>query len=190
MASATTIEQAAPPSRRSLSERWRAEVSEAVARRRIRYEVCREYEGRGRGLRTVGFQILLTALHHDATHRPWPGCVECRSTIEDLKRLALCVVPVEDREAIYEVVPDERALRYSRVRGLRPEVGLRLRVLVRHRPVGRITDLPSYRLVVRSLEGLGVGRTEQTSVGFSSTVLANRPQEGRVDRTEKRREVG
>lgn len=178
------------PHSRALSDRRRAHVRDAVVGRQVRYEVRPEYDfRRDHSLVCTGFEVLLVG-SHGSDHHWGPPCRECRAILEDLKEVALATVPPDDRENVYEVIPDDRAVRFSRARGFRAEVGLRLRVLSRRVPIPGMEDMPAYRAVMSTLEALGVP-VDRTNVELSSTglpiiVQENEGSSGRLSPAEGR----
>ena len=116
-----------------------------------RYQVCSEVwpeylmvDGKER---QVGFELELTGTPEPGTDHVGPGCPACRRVYAALHAVADWILPKEERPSRYEVGPYEQALRYSAVRGSRPDVTLSLKIL--HR---RGFDQPVDQCEVRCLE--------------------------------------
>jgi hypothetical protein len=118
-----------------------------VGRYQVCWEVWPEYLMVGGKERQVGFELELTGTPEPGSDHVGPGCPACRRVYAALRAIADWILPKEERPSRYEVGPYEQALRYSTVRGSRPDVTLSVKVL--HR---RGFDQPVEQCEVRCLE--------------------------------------
>jgi L-asparaginase II len=79
----------------------------------------------------VGFELELSGTHETGADHASPGCPACRSIFSALKAVAEHVLPKDERASRYEIEPYEPALRYSSLRGNRPDVTLKVKILHR-----------------------------------------------------------
>ncbi|HVW86513.1 MAG TPA: hypothetical protein VHB50_17625 [Bryobacteraceae bacterium] len=107
------------------------ELTEIVAKHTVCYEVY-AHERMVRDTRVkTSFDLELYGTHRYGETRLSPGCGVCRDTYDDLKRIALWIMPKDERPSVYEILPFDAALHESTKRNLRPEVLLTIRI--RHR---------------------------------------------------------
>ncbi len=99
-----------------------------------RYQVCWEVwpeclmvEGKER---QVGFELELSGTEPGSDHMA-PGSPACQRIYDSLHALADWILPKEEQDSTYELSPYEQALRYSAVRGDRPDVVLSVKILHR-----------------------------------------------------------
>lgn len=103
------------------------------AGRQVCWDVFREKVGFvKRGVKTVGYELVLTGIHSLGEHPPRPGCDLCKEVYEDLKRIALWILPKEHRPSVYEIEPYRAVIRSTGKRKLRSEVSLSIKILHRH----------------------------------------------------------
>jgi hypothetical protein len=102
-----------------------------VQRYRVCWEVWPEYLMVGGKQQQVGFELELSGTLEPGTGYVSPGCPVCRHIYNALLAIADCILPKEERPSRYEIEPYEQALRYSAVRGSRPDVTLSLKILHR-----------------------------------------------------------
>lgn len=102
-----------------------------VNRFQVCWEVWPEYLMVGGKERQVGFELELTGTPEPGTDHIGPGCPACHQVYAALHAVADRILPKEQRPSRYEVGPYEQALRYSTIRGFRPDVTLSVKVLHR-----------------------------------------------------------
>ena len=78
----------------------------------------------------IGFDLMLYGTHEEGEH-PTPGCEKCKQIYRDLRKIANWVLPKEERPSRYEISIYDSAIRYNRMRGSRPDVGLTIKILHR-----------------------------------------------------------
>jgi hypothetical protein len=135
------------PSAVSLFDRHPPFLADLVKRYQVCWEVWPEYLMVGGKQQQVGFELELSGTHEPGTGQVSPGCPACRQIYSALVVIADCILPKEERPSRYEIGPYEQALRYSAVRGGRPDVALSVKIL--HR---RGFDQPVDQCEVRCLE--------------------------------------
>jgi hypothetical protein len=106
-------------------------LTQFVRRYRICWEVWPELLVRDNKQRQVGFELELSGSHDFEGHHSGPGCSGCRQVFLALHAVVEHILPPEGRPSRYEIGPYEQALRYSAVRGNRPDVTLTVKVLHR-----------------------------------------------------------
>ena len=62
---------------------------------------------------------------------PLPGCEHCRKVWRALKAVADWIIPREERDSDYDIVPFDQSIHYDAGRKFRPDVSLR--IWIRHR---------------------------------------------------------
>ena len=102
-----------------------------VKRYQVCWEVWPEYLMVDGEERQVGFELELTGTPESGTDHVGPGCPACRQVYAALHSVADWILPKEERPSRYEIGPYEQALRYSAVRGSRPDVTLSVKILHR-----------------------------------------------------------
>ena len=131
------------------------ELAERARARRVHFDVEPEIVLRGSERVKVGFQVHLWAVHPKGA-RALPGCPKCWDLVEDLRRIAEEVVPVERRPSRTELVPFRPALYESRVVPGADEVRVTIRLIHREgyeRPVDECEErcLKEIRARLRAL---------------------------------------
>jgi hypothetical protein len=105
-------------------------LRELARRLRVHYEVAPEVVVR-RGERIkVGFEIHLWAVH-DKGARPLPGCAKCLALVDELRRVADWMLPLDERPTRAELQPFHPALYESRIVPDSDEVALSIRLIHR-----------------------------------------------------------
>lgn len=79
---------------------------------------------------SVGFNLMLYGTHLKEDH-PVPGCDKCKLIYKDLHQIALWIIPEEKRSSRYEISIYQSAIGYSRERGNRPDVELKIKIVNR-----------------------------------------------------------
>ena len=106
-------------------------LSDLVKEYKVCWEVWPEYLMVGKEQRQVGFELELTGAHASGSDHPGPNCPTCRRVFRALYAIAEWTLPKEQRPSMYEIEPYEQTLRFSPVRGNRPDVTLKIKVLHR-----------------------------------------------------------
>lgn len=122
-------------------------LAELVTRHRVCWEVWPEVRFVHQKQQQVGFELELSGTHDFAGQHGGPDCQGCREVFLVLYAIVWYILPPEGRPSRYEIGPYEQALRYSAVRGNRPDITLTVKVL--HR---QDFDLPVDQCEVRCLE--------------------------------------
>lgn len=129
----------APPETPPDSEEF---VRNAIAKHRVSYERWNEFE-MVNGVRThTGYGLRLCGVNrHDGTERdgsgghPVPGCAICRSTYDDLRRVAEWILPKDVRKSRYKIEPFDYAFHIApKARGFREEIVVTIQILHRFNP--------------------------------------------------------
>lgn len=97
--------------------------------------------------RQVGFELELAGTPEAGANPVGPGSPACQHVYDALRRIADWILPREERPSMYTIGTYEQALRYSSVRGGRPDVTLGVKIL--HR---RGFDQPVDQCEIRCLE--------------------------------------
>lgn len=106
-------------------------LREFVKHYQVCWEVWPEYLMVGGKQRQVGFELELSGTHDSGMGHIGPGCPACRRIYGALHAVADWILPKEERPSMYEIGPYEAALRYSKVRGNRPDVTLAVKIVHR-----------------------------------------------------------
>jgi hypothetical protein len=77
----------------------------------------------------VGFEIDVSATHHQPHRAPVSGCPECEPPLRALEAIVKFVLPKEPRDSIYDIEVHWGGLQYACQRGNRPEVSATIHVL-------------------------------------------------------------
>ena len=110
-----------------------SELRALVDRHRVRCAVYPEWGPDAKWVQQkVGFRIELTGVHAEPMHTPEPGCDECVKVYEDLKKIALAILPTEHRPTTYEIEPFHPNLTYSHQRP-RSQPEVTLTIVIYHR---------------------------------------------------------
>lgn len=103
-----------------------------VSKREVCWDVFREkVRFTHGGVETIGYELVLTGIHSPGKHPPRPGCELCREVYDDLKSVALWILPKEHRPSVYEIEPYHAIIRSTGKRHLRSEVSLSIKILHR-----------------------------------------------------------
>lgn len=129
-------------------------VVDLVKHYQISWGAWPEYSTVGCDERRVGFGLELCGAHQPGAGHVGPGCTACRRTYEALRAVADWVLPTTARPSMCRVCPCGQALRYSKARGSRPDVILRLKAF--HKEGLDVTD----QCELRCLEGIKAKLTE------------------------------
>lgn len=106
------------------------ELKDLVRQHKVCWDVWPVYHIGHKGEKVqIGFELELTGTHHESKEPPKPGCVECVTVYNDLKRIAQWILPDEDRKSRYEIGVFDSSIHYSSKRKFRGEVGLTIRIL-------------------------------------------------------------
>jgi hypothetical protein len=101
----------------------------------LRYRVCWEVDTErtyvSHELRTIGFSLQLFGTHEPGTEHISPGCEHCLVVQAGLKKIISSILPQDKRLSRYETTLGSRSLSYSHVRGDRPDVGAKIKILHR-----------------------------------------------------------
>lgn len=85
-------------------------LREFIRTHHVRYHVWPGAWRTGPGTLTpVGFALELAADAPHGSEHAVPGCVRCQVVFEGLHRLARAILPVSDRESIYDIGPFDAA---------------------------------------------------------------------------------
>jgi hypothetical protein len=122
-------------------------LADFATRYQVCWEVWPEYLMVAGKQRQVGFELELTGTPEPGTEHVGPGCPACRRVYAALHAIADWILPKELRPSMYEIGPYEQVLRYSAVRGSRPDVTLSVKIV--HR---KGFDQPVDQCEVRCLE--------------------------------------
>ena len=106
-------------------------LADLVNRYQVCWEVWPEYLVVGGKERQVGFELELCGTHQPGTEHIGPGCPACRRIYSALRSVADWILPQDERPSRYEIGPYDQAIRYSAVRGNRPDVTLSMRIVHR-----------------------------------------------------------
>ena len=105
-------------------------LKELVGRHRVSWEVWPIYHiDRKGGKIQIGFELELSGTHHEPLELPKPGCAECVTVYNDLRRIAQWILPKEDRLSRYEIGIFDSSIHYSARRKFRGEVSLVIRIM-------------------------------------------------------------
>ena len=115
-------------------------VREAIEKHRVCYERWNEFE-MVNGVRThTGYCLRLCGInrHEDGSSgggHPVPGCVICRDTYDDLRRVAEWILPKDVRKSRYKIEPFDYAFHIApKARGYREEIVVTIQILHRFNP--------------------------------------------------------
>ena len=106
-------------------------MKESVDRFHVRWEALPDYYYVKKVKRQIGFNLELTGTHEAGVEHPQPGCEHCRKVWKALKEIADWIVPKEERDTDYEIVPYDQSIHYDALRKFQPEVSLK--IWIRHR---------------------------------------------------------
>jgi hypothetical protein len=129
------------------SEQRPSALVNLVKRYQVCWEVWPEYLMVGGKESQVGFELELSGTPDLESNHIGPGCPACRQVYATLRAIADWILPKEERPSRYEIGMYEQALRYSSVRGNRPDVTLSVKIV--HR---RGFDLPVDECEMRCLK--------------------------------------
>jgi hypothetical protein len=106
-------------------------LRELVERFQICFEVLADNYFVDKELRQIGFRLELTGTHEQEIELPIPGCEHCRKVWRALNAVADWIIPREERDSDYDIIPYDQSIHYDRARKFRPDVSLR--IWIRHR---------------------------------------------------------
>ncbi len=106
-------------------------LQEFVKHYQVCWEVWPQYLMVGGKELQVGFELELSGTPEIGTNHLGPGCPACRHVYSALHAVAEWIFPKEQRPSMYEIAPYETALRYTKVRGNRPDVILSIKIVHR-----------------------------------------------------------
>ena len=132
-------------------------LQDLVSRYRVCWDVWPENEIVDGKLRQIGFELELSGTHPPEVKNPSPGCHYCHDVFSALLRIAEHILPSNSGQlSKFDVSPYEQIIRYSRRRGLRPDVSLSIHIV--HRQLGPVDECEQHSLheMERRLAGLGV----------------------------------
>ena len=107
-------------------------LRELVERFRVCWEVWPEYAFVNHEKRQIGFSLELYGTHEPSVVHPTAGCTHCIPVFTALQRIAVFILPKEERPSTYSIEMYDGALHYANKRGNRPEVELPIKILHRH----------------------------------------------------------
>ena len=107
-------------------------LKELVTKHKVCWDLWPEYYMDAKGQKIqVGFELDIVGTHYQPFHLPSPGCDECEKVYEDLRQIALWIMPHEKRPSRYDIQIFDDALRYSKIRDFRPDVTLAVKIVHR-----------------------------------------------------------
>ena len=104
-----------------------AELRKVVAKHAVTYEVSPSQVPRAGELRTIGYDLRLTARHSPPLASTTPGCAECIAVWQQLCTIVEAVLP-ERRHSSFSIRHFDSALHIEPRRSATPEVELVLEV--------------------------------------------------------------
>lgn len=142
-----------------------AELRELVRQHKLCWEVWSEYHIDRKGNKIqIGFELELMGTHFQPGHPPVPGCDECVSVYDNLKRIARWIIPKEERDSCYESGIFDASIHYPKRRKFRGEISLPIKILHRE-GFDRPTDACEVRCLnemEEKLKSLGAQKGEWT----------------------------
>jgi hypothetical protein len=102
-----------------------------VKRYKVCWEVWPESLMVGGKQQQVGFELELSGTPEPGIDHVGPGGPACRHVYAALHAIADWILPKDERPSMYEIGPYEQALRYSAIRGNRPDVTLSVKIVHR-----------------------------------------------------------
>jgi hypothetical protein len=90
-----------------------AELLKLADDHQLRWQVWPERRAVPGGVRQIGFEVILLGVHHEPKHAPYPGCDECQTVFQALRKIAQYALPSEQRASFYELEAYDGALRYD-----------------------------------------------------------------------------
>ncbi len=108
------------------------DLRELVRQHKVCYEVWPGYhiDREGRKIQ-IGFELDLIGTHYCPEHIPEPGCAECLKVYDDLKQIALWIIPKEERDSCYEIGIFDAAIHYASQRKSRADIVVPIKILHR-----------------------------------------------------------
>jgi hypothetical protein len=108
------------------------ELRELVRKHKVCWEVWPEYHIDRKGKKIqIGFELDLIGTHFQPGHTPEPGCAECVKVYDDLKRIALWIMPKEERDSRYEIGVFDASIHNASQRKSRADIVVPIRILHR-----------------------------------------------------------
>jgi len=115
-----------------------ASLADLVDRFQVCWEVWPEQIIVDKERRQIGFCLELSGTHEMTAGQGHSECPECLHVFASLHEIAKAILPKEQRPSVYYVGSYDRAIRYTPVRGNRPDITLTIKILHREsfeRPV-------------------------------------------------------
>ena len=107
-------------------------IEELVGQHKVCWEVVPEYHMNQKGERVqIGFELDLIGTHYHPEQSPIPGCKECVNVYEDLKQIAQCIMPKEERDSVYEIRSFDVSIHQAPLRKFRKDITLAIKILHR-----------------------------------------------------------
>ena len=127
-------------------------LQEIARRHKVCWEVWPEYHKDRDGKRIqIGFELYLIGTHSHSESIIEPGCPGCMKIYGDLSRIAHWIIPIEERDSLYEIGVLDASVHYTSQRWFRPEVVLTITILHRE-GFDRPTDSHEVQ-VLKEMEG-------------------------------------
>ena len=123
----------------------------------IRYEIWPHYDISPEAGKVMnGFDLELHGTHDHGRTRNTPGCESCWTTYRDLRKIAVAILPIEQRPSEYEIAPFDNSLHSTA--GSESEVVLTIQIKHRHEYFAPVDDCEKecLREMVGKLAELGV----------------------------------
>ncbi len=125
------IQKEAHASQRGNDNSAPSNLKELVQCFRICWEALPDFYYVQKEKRQTGFTLELTGTHEQGVEHPLPGCEHCLKVWRALKSVADWIIPREERDADYDIVPFDQSIHYDAGRKFRADVSLR--IWIRHR---------------------------------------------------------
>jgi len=105
-------------------------LKELVRQHKVCWEVWPVYHIDRKGEKVqIGFELELAGTHHEPKEPPKPGCAECVTVYNDLRRIGQWIIPKEDHLSRYEIGIFDSSIHYAAKRKFRKEVALTIKIL-------------------------------------------------------------
>lgn len=127
-----------------VADRGFSQLRELVKKHKVCWEVWPEYHIDRKGEKIqIGFQLDLVGTHDHPQTVPDPGCGECVTVYENLKKIGQWIIPKEDRDSRYEIGMFDASMHYASRRKFRRDIVLPIKIIHREgfdRPVDDCED--------------------------------------------------
>ncbi len=108
------------------------ELRELVRNYKVCWKVWPEYHIDRKGEKIqIGFELDLIGTHFQPEHIPEPGCAECVTVYDNLKKIAQWIIPKDERDSCYEIGIFDNAIRYASQRKSRADIVVPIKILHR-----------------------------------------------------------